>query len=494
MPKKYLSDNPYCMIWVFNQQGKIVFANELANKEIGFSDDMQEITIDRILRGEFKLEKEGLIYKKQEKINAFAYRKNDTCFPVNYWAEDLKNGDINGGICYAINQTEEKNAQKQLILAKEKTEHAMQVRNEFVSNVTHELRTPVNGIKGITASLYDTPLTQEQKNLLGIIERCCNNMSNIINDLLDFSKLEAGKFTLENRRFCFRTFFDSVIEASLPRINEKGLLFRANVTPDVPEYLIGDELRLTQILNNLLSNSIKFTNVGQITIDVNKTTEEEDGTVELFFMVMDTGIGIKKADLDKLFKSFSQVDPSITRQYGGTGLGLSITKQLVELMNGSVFVESERGKGSTFSFSVRLKRADPLVGEETVKEPSNFLYDSLSSKSMDKESEMAGLGQGSLMEGLEAYDINQAFIFGTRENKKEISKNMEKLNLCIEMDNWEKAEEFAKTIKLLIGESAADLKKSVFRLELSLRREDKEKSQKLYEDLERMTEEKFKGE
>lgn len=493
--KEKILENPYCMIWLFDEQGNIIKSNELAQKELGYVDEKDRISITEIFRREFVITQTGVSYSRRESMSGFAYRRNETCFPVNYWADVLECENDTCGICYAVNQTDEQSARKQLDKAREKSEYAMQIRNEFVSNVTHELRTPVNGIKGIATSLFDTELTQEQKNLLGIIERCCDNMSNIINDLLDFSKLEAGKFTLDERKFCFRSFLDNVIEAALPRINEKGLILRVNVTPDVPEYLIGDELRLTQIINNLLSNSIKFTNVGQITIEVNKSIEEEDGTVELFFMVMDTGIGIKKQDMDKLFKSFSQVDPSITRQYGGTGLGLSITKQLVELMQGSVFVESERGKGSTFSFSVRVKLANG--GEENEpehKSMTGFLYDTMPIKNLMTLSIGGSEEPSNAVEDIEAYDVNQAFVFGTKENQKELNKNMEKLNLCIEMDNWEKAEEFAKTVKILIGDEKTDLKRSVFRLELALRREDKQKSQTLYDELEQLLGDRFHDE
>ncbi|MEG1742057.1 MAG: ATP-binding protein, partial [Acetivibrio sp.] len=398
--------------------------------------------------------------------NSVAYRKNQNCFPVKLCVI-MEDKEEQVGICIAIDISMQVEAILELEKAKEAAGLALQIRNEFVSNVTHELRTPVNGIKGITGALYETELTEEQKKLLGIIERCCSNMSNIINDLLDFSKLESGKFSLEIRKFNFREFMNKAVEVSIPLMNERGLSLRISVTPDLPEFLRGDELRLTQIINNLLSNSIKFTKVGQISIEVTKT-EEKNGEIELFFMVIDTGIGIEKENLEKLFKSFSQVDATITRKYGGTGLGLSITKQLVELMKGSIFVESERGKGSTFSFSVKLRRVDSDqkdlhqeprdTGEFHFKFPNNQVN----------------------ME-----NVNRAFQFGTEENRNEINKNMEKLILCIEMDNWEKAEEFAKIIKTLVGDKRKELSRDVFRLELAIRKEAKEKSKVLYEILEK---------
>ena len=184
-----------------------------------------------------------------------------------------------------------------------------------------------------------------------LIERCCNDMYNIINDILDFSKLETGKFTLESREFNFRKMMDYVKGNHINKITEKGLEFFMSVSPQVPEQIIGDELRIVQILNNLLSNAQKFTSLGKISVEVVRTARVND-QVELFFIVKDSGIGIDKADRDKLFQSFSQVDASISRKYGGTGLGLNICKQLVEMMGGKIEVESKKNKGSTFSFSI----------------------------------------------------------------------------------------------------------------------------------------------
>jgi len=160
-------------------------------------------------------------------------------------------------------------------------------------------------------------------------------MNILINNILDFSKLEAGKFVLEPRKFNFRNMIDYVKGNHSNRIVEKGLDFSITVSPDIQECIVGDELRIVQILNNLLSNAYKFTSVGAIHVEIVKTAQIEK-KVEIFFMVMDTGIGIAKADQDKLFQSFTQVDASISRKYGGTGLGLNITKQLVELMGGTV--------------------------------------------------------------------------------------------------------------------------------------------------------------
>lgn len=258
-------------------------------------------------------------------------------------------------MCYARNIARQKETTKELISAKVEVEEIHKERNEFVANVTHELRTPVNGVMGLAQNLLDTDLSIEQRESVEIITQCCDNMIKIINNILDFSKLQAGKFTIENREFSFHQMMDSLVKVNMPQVDSKGIKLICNVSADIPDMLIGDELRITQVLNNLMSNAIKFTSVGQIVINVVKTIELDD-EIELFFMVIDTGIGIAQNEMDKLFKSFSQADASITRKFGGTGLGLSIVKSLVEMMGGTINVESEKGRGSTFSFSVRVKR------------------------------------------------------------------------------------------------------------------------------------------
>lgn len=264
------------------------------------------------------------------------------------------------GMCYAQNIAKQKEKTKELRYAKVEAEEAHKERNELVANVTHELRTPVNGVMGLATNLLDTDLSPEQKESVEIIRQCCTTMIKIINNILDYSKLQAGKFTIENEEFSFHHMMDNLIKVNTPQVESKGVKLICNVSNDIPDMIIGDELRLTQVLNNLLSNAIKFTSVGQIVVNVVKTVEIDE-ELELFFMVIDSGIGIAQNEMDKLFKSFSQVDASITRRFGGTGLGLNIVKDLVEMMGGSVNVESEKGKGSTFSFSIRVKERMQVI-------------------------------------------------------------------------------------------------------------------------------------
>jgi K+-sensing histidine kinase KdpD len=369
-------------------------------------------------------------------------------------------------LCIAFDATEKKLLEHQNERVQQEIEDANKVKSEFVANVTHELRTPVNGILGNTRELVEIETDKEKQKLLSLIERGCADMNSIINNILDFSKLEAGKFTLEPRRFRFRDTIEYVKANHKNKITEKGLEFVVTVAPDIPDELIGDELRLVQILNNLLSNACKFTSVGRIMLEIVRTAQIND-RIELFFLVIDTGIGIDKAGQDKLFKSFSQVEASISRRFGGTGLGLNISKQLVELMNGDIHVESEPGKGSMFSFHVWLEIPQDELdqqGEQSQVLPSAETKKAMSSFYTEE-------------------DVSDVWTYGTEENLDEIKKKASKLILCVEMENWEKAEGFADVIKHLTEGAPHEVKSVALRLKMAVQKADYDKTIAAFEKL-----------
>lgn len=465
------------IVLFFDRNGKVIEGNHIAQTELGYGQDLEGVSICDIFRkvlqynkGKIEVFDEDAKKSIQEEktIETVAYRKNQTCFDVDLKIiEEEQDGDF-FGMCLALNTATKVGAIKDMVKAKEKVEDATKVRNEFVSNVTHELRTPVNGILGISKNLMETNLDDQQMESVQIIHMCCGNMIAIINNLLDFSKLEAGKFVIEEREFSFRQAIDKIIAMNINQVNDKGLRLLLNISPEIPDRIIGDELRISQILTNLINNAVKFTSVGQIVVDVVKTMELND-TVELFFMVMDTGIGIAQEDMGKLFKSFSQVDASITRRFGGSGLGLTIVKELVELMDGEVHVESEKGKGSTFSFSIRVKKADSEIENSKAYASGKFVYDGTTRREVSDVDE-------------EIYDIEEIYRLGSQENIREIKNTMEKLIICIEMENWDKAEIFAATIKKLL-EGDKELKRKAFRVEMTVRKADYEKAMAQYNEL-----------
>ncbi len=248
-------------------------------------------------------------------------------------------------------------AEAALQKAKEAAETADRAKSEFLAMVTHEIRTPINGVLGFATLLCETPLTTEQREQVDMIRTSAEALESLIADILDLSKIEAGRINIEHQPFAMHKSVEDVCAFFEHKARNASLVIESRITPDVPTIVNGDQARLRQILLNLVGNAIKFTERGRITVDVScAKSEPAPGSklpaLRLFFAVSDTGIGIPPEKLGQLFKSFSQVDASPTRRRGGTGLGLIICKRLCELMGGAISVESRVGEGSTFRFSI----------------------------------------------------------------------------------------------------------------------------------------------
>jgi two-component system sensor histidine kinase BarA len=315
--------------------------------------------LDRIRRGHLDVRIEGKMHGELDElkkgINAMAASLSEYHIEMQH-SIDQATSDLRE----TLEQLEIQNVE--LDIAKKRAQEAARVKSEFLANMSHELRTPLNGVIGFTRQILKTQLTNSQKDYLQTIEKSANNLLCIINNILDFSKLEAGKLALENVPFELQDNLEEVVELLAPSAHEKGLEINLKVDPKIPAGLIGDPLRIQQVITNLVGNSVKFTERGNIDISVELRSYRDD-VVELQFMIRDTGIGISERQQSQLFQAFTQADASTSRRYGGTGLGLVITQKLVTQMGGEINLTSRLHRGSTFWFTIRLHTTELPMGD-----------------------------------------------------------------------------------------------------------------------------------
>jgi len=347
-------------------EGRITFANPSACRLLGYTTDeiVGQIAHELIHHHypdstPYPLEKSPAraAYELGEASRVddeYLWRKDGTGFPVEYAATPImKGGGIVGAVVSFTDVTIRKEQEAEVFAAKEKAEEATKTKSHFLANMSHEIRTPMNAIIGLSHLALKTPLAPKQRDYLSKIHNAGTSLLGVINDILDFSKIEAGKLEIETTDFRLDEVISAVTTLTAQKANDKGLEFLAHLSPAIPEFLLGDPLRLGQILTNFVNNAIKFTERGEVRVNI-ELLERTGERVQVKFSVRDTGIGMTPSQSARLFQPFTQADMSTTRKHGGTGLGLTISRRLVELLGGRVWHESEPGVGSTFYFTVWL--------------------------------------------------------------------------------------------------------------------------------------------
>ncbi|MEQ1877600.1 MAG: PAS domain S-box protein [Bdellovibrionia bacterium] len=349
--------------------GKILSWNRAAERLFGYT---EEEAVGRLVDTLLPPERKGdylssiarfMQHERIERFEAKRARKDGMLLDISVILSPIKDADetLVGVSAIYRDISERKKWEADLLWAKEAAEAASQIKSEFLANMSHEIRTPMNGIIGMTDVLLDTETTDEQRGYLNIVKTSAESLLAIVNEILDISKIEARKVSLNPKHFELRNCVGAVLTEMAGQARQKDIALKYVIQPQVPEIVLGDETRLRQVLINLIGNAIKFTAVGEVELRVESEPQNFDF---LRFSVRDTGSGVAPDKLEKIFEAFTQADSSITRKFGGTGLGLTIAAKLVELMDGRIWVESDGKTGSTFYFTVRLEPHPTVLPEE----------------------------------------------------------------------------------------------------------------------------------
>ena len=335
------------------------------NQSYSLYDSNREL-VDRAMKlsGEELFEKNAMLFEEAARQRALINNIKEAIRTISPEKEINDDDILRIGEILTNTVNERKEFEKQIEESRQKAEESLETRKLFLANISHEIRTPISAISGMSGILADTEISETQKQYVKAIQSSSKSLMVIVNDILDMSKLESGKFSAEFIPFEIRSVLDPLYTTYLLRTDEKGIAFSVEYPNEMPKWLFGDPTRLGQILNNLISNAIKFTDTGKVTLNI--TIDKKGKHNEFCFSVTDTGIGIDPEKLKTIFEFFSQEDNTITRRFGGTGLGLAISKSIAELLGGEIIVESEKNVGSTFKFCVTMPEASLQLKNESI--------------------------------------------------------------------------------------------------------------------------------
>ncbi len=439
------------VLWI-NEEGALVNWNIAAVQHLGYEgQELSELTIHTLFKSDFSFDMGNNAPYYKEWPEVIVYRKNNTCFACNMRVLTIRDKHIHS-ICIMSDIQQRKDLQKKIISLSNELEHALEVKNLFLANVTHELRTPLNGMIGLLTTMDTTGFPEKSMEDICLLKNCCQTMEKIVDQVLDYTKLVAGKLKTNKEIFKVQEWITPIILINQNLAEYKGLHFEVYLDQKLPVLLLGDKEWIGQVLSNLLSNAIKFTKQGSVRLEI-VSKAETDTTVTVLFVISDTGIGIKEDQMKYLFQSFSQADSTITRKYGGTGLGLAICKGIVEAMGGTLEVESKYLKGSRFYFELVLEKYD------------NVLNETIDNQQSSKERRQDF--------------INPTVYNGDKEPN--LDYLLSQMSLCIEFGSWERAQVYSHQIKSLLEGLKPELGRWAFRLELACRRKDLEKAKELFE-------------
>ena len=354
--------SPAALLMV-QQDGRILMANSRGLTLFGYTEaeligQPIELLVPQRFRAEHPARRDSFFKDPVQRamgaeLELLGVRKDGSEFPVKVGLSPVETAEGKAVICGVLDITDQKKTMEAMRQAKEAAESASRAKSSFLANMSHEIRTPMNGIIGMAQLLARTELRSHQRDYLATVDESAHILLRLLNDILDFSKIEAGKLELECVDFRISECVARATQMMVLRAAEKGLEIACRVAPEIPDHLRGDSGRIQQVLVNLLGNAVKFTEAGEIFVNVNAESITPD-RVRLHISVSDTGIGIPADKLDQIFRPFEQAESSTTRRFGGTGLGLTISRQLVEMMHGRIWIDSEFGRGSTFHFTAEF--------------------------------------------------------------------------------------------------------------------------------------------